>query len=86
MIRLPIRSYLCPEGSEAEQVLDDLGVVFGTNAEGEREVKLDPILMVAVLALQGKVFPMVSQLIELWQKENPEIPEKGEIDAESEEY
>ena len=40
--------------------------------------------MVAVLALQGKVFPMVSQLIELWQKENLEIAEKGEIDAENE--
>ena len=59
-------------------------MVFGKNADGEREVKLDPILMVAVLALQGKVFPMVSQLIELWQKENLEIAEKGEIDAENE--
>ena len=83
MIRLPIRSYLCPEGSEAEEVLDDLGVVFGTNAVGEREVKLDPILMVAVLALQAKVFPVVSQLIELWQKENLEQTEKGGTDADS---
>jgi len=83
MIRLPSRPYLCPEGSPAVQILEVLGVIFDVDDQGQRAVQLDPILMIAILALQGKYYPTVSSLIELWKKleENPqeENPtEKGE--------
>jgi len=69
MINLPTRTYQFPEDSPAIPILEKLGVVFGTETEGQRKVELDPILMVAVLALQGEVYPMVNQLIEIWKKE-----------------
>lgn len=74
MIRLPSRPYLCPEDSPATPILEELGVVFGVDDQGHRAVELDPILMVAILALQGKYIPTVSSLIELWKKleENPQ--------------
>jgi len=69
MINLPTRTYQFPDDSPAIAILEKLGVVFGTETEGQRKVELDPILMVAVLALQGETYPMVSQLIEIWKKE-----------------
>jgi len=77
MITLPSKPYTCPEGSSAVEILQQLGVVFGVNTDGEREVWLDPILMVAVLALQGKNYPAVSSLIELWKNEDSDDTEKG---------
>ena len=70
MERLPIRNYICPEGSTAEEVLEKLGVLLAENEEGEREIQLDPILMVAILALQGKNYPLVSLLIDKWREED----------------
>lgn len=73
MIKLPSKTYLLTEESPALQILEDLGVVMETNSEGQQAVELDPILMIALLALQGKVMPTVSSLIERWrnQEENP---------------
>jgi len=85
MINLPTRTYQFPEDSPAIAILEKLGVVFGTETEGQRKVELDPILMVAVLALQGEVYPMVSQLIEIWKKEKNKQVEQGEIDGRNEE-
>lgn len=70
MERLPTRNYVCPEGSPAEEVLEQLGVFFSKTEEGEREVQLDPILMIAILALQGKNYPLVSLLIDKWRDED----------------
>jgi hypothetical protein len=82
MIRLPSQTYFLTEDSPAVEILEELGVVFDVDDEGQRAVQLDPILMVAILALQGKYYPTVSSLIELWknQEENPqkEPTEKGE--------
>jgi hypothetical protein len=83
MIRLPSQTYFLTEDSPAVEILEELGVVFDVDDEGQRAVQLDPILMIAILALQGKHMPTVSSLIELWKKleENPqeENPtEKGE--------
>lgn len=72
---LPTRSYICPEGSPAEEVLAMLGIHLAENEQGEREVQLDPILMVAILALQGKNYPLVSLLIDKWRKEDQEEKE-----------
>jgi len=85
MINLPTRTYQFPEDSPAIAILEKLGVVFGTETEGQRKVELDPILMVAVLALQGEVYPMVSQLIEIWKKEKNKQVEQGEIDGRNQE-
>ena len=85
MINLPTRTYQFPEDSPAIAILEKLGVVFGTETEGQRKVELDPILMVAVLALQGEVYPMVSQLIEIWKKEKNKQVEKGEINGRNQE-
>ena len=85
MINLPTRTYQFPEDSPAIAILEKLGVVFGTETEGQRKVELDPILMVAVLALQGEVYPMVSQLIKIWKKEKNKQVEQGEIDGRNEE-
>ena len=72
MITLPTKIYLCPEGSPAVEILQELGVIFDINTDDQCEVKLDPILMVAILALQGKNYPAVRSLIELWEEEeNP---------------
>jgi hypothetical protein len=73
MIRLPSHTYFLTEDSPATPLLEELGVVFDVDDEGQRAVELDPILMVAILALQGKYYPTVSSLIELWknQEENP---------------
>ena len=59
------------------------GFVFDVDDEGQHAVELDPILMIALLALQGKHYPTVSSLIELWKKleEDPQeenTTEKGE--------
>lgn len=70
MERLPTRNYICPEGSPAEEVLAKLGVHLTENEDGEREVQLDPILMVAILALQGKNYPLVALLIDRWREED----------------
>jgi hypothetical protein len=82
MIRLPSQTYFLTEDSPAVEILEELGVVFDVDDEGQRAVQLDPILMIAILALQGKYYPTVSSLIELWknQEENPqkEPTEKGE--------
>jgi len=83
MIRLPSKTYLLTEDSPAMPILEALGVVFDVDDEGQRAVQLDPILMVALLALQGKYMPSVSSLIERWKKleENPQeekSTEKGE--------
>lgn len=83
MIRLPSQTYFLTEDSPAVEILEELGVVFDVDDEGQRAVQLDPILMIAILALQGKYYPTVSSLIKLWknQEENPqeENPtEKGE--------
>ena len=83
MIRLPSQPYFLTEDSPAVEILEELGVVFDVDDEGQRAVQLDPILMIAILALQGKYYPTVSSLIKLWknQEENPqeENPtEKGE--------
>ena len=85
MINLPTRTYQFPEESPAIAILEKLGVTFGTETEGQRKVELDPILMVAVLALQGEVYPMVSQLIEIWKKEKIKQVEQGEMDGRNEE-
>jgi hypothetical protein len=81
---LPTRTYQFPEESPAIAILEKLGVNLGTDTEGQRKVELDPILMVAVLALQGEIYPMVSQLIEVWKKENSTQTEQGEIDGRNE--
>ena len=83
MIRLPSRTYFLTEESPVTEVLGELGVVFDVDDEGQRAVELDPILMIALLALQGKHIPTINSLIELWKKleENPpeeEPTEKGE--------
>ena len=83
MIKLPSKTYILTEDSPATPILEELGVVFDVDDEGQRAVELDPILMIALLALQGKHMPTVSNLIELWEKleENPqedEPTEKGE--------
>ncbi len=83
MIKLPSQTYFLTEDSPATPLLEALGVVFDVDDEGQRAVQLDPILMVALLALQGKYMPTVSSLIELWKKleENPQeekSTEKGE--------
>ena len=83
MIKLPSKTYFLTEDSPATPILEALGVVFDVDEEGQHAVELDPILMVALLALQGKHMPTVSSLIELWKKleENPpeeEPTEKGE--------
>ena len=70
MERLPPRKYFCPAGSTAEEVLEKLGILLAENEEEERHIQLDPILMVAILALQGKDFPLVSQLIDMWREED----------------
>lgn len=70
MEKLPTRSYLCPEGSPAEEVLAQLGIRLAENEHGEREVLLDPILMVAILALQGKRYPLVALLMDRWREED----------------
>jgi len=75
MSTLPSRTYLCPEGSSAVEILEELGVFFGEDAEGQRAVQLDPILMIAVLALQGKSYPAVSSLIELWKDQETTLEE-----------
>jgi hypothetical protein len=82
MIILPSKTYFLTEESSALQILEMLGVVLETDSEGKQAVELDPILMIALLALQGKVMPTVSSLIERWrnQEENPteELIEKGD--------
>ena len=83
MMKLPSKTYFLTEDSPATPILEALGVVFEVEEDGQRAVELDPILMVALLALQGKYMPTVSSLIERWKnlEENPqeEIPtEKGE--------
>lgn len=82
MIKLPSKTYFLTEESSALQILEKLGVVMETNSEGQQAVELDPILMIALLALQGKVMPTVSSLIERWrnQEENSteEPIEKGD--------
>lgn len=78
MIRLPSRPYLCPEDSPATPILEELGVVFGVDDQGQRAVELDPILMVAILALQGKYYPTVSNLIEFWKEQEENPTEQGE--------
>jgi hypothetical protein len=45
------------------------------NVEGQREVQLDPILMIAILALQGKNYSSVSSLLDLWKKEETNVSE-----------
>jgi len=84
MERLPTRKYFCPEGSTAEEVLEKLGVLLDENEEGEREVQLDPILMVAILALQGQQYPLVSLLIEKWREEDL-LEEIEQLEKEQEE-
>lgn len=84
MEKLPTRSYLCPEGSPAEEVLAQLGIRLFENEHGEREVLLDPILMVAILALQGKQYPLVALLVDRWREENL-AKETEEPEEESEE-
>jgi len=85
MINLPTRTYQFTDDSPAIAILEKLGVVFGTETEGQRKVELDPILMVAVLALQGEIYPMVSQLIEIWKKEKNKQAEQGEINGRNQE-
>jgi mannitol/fructose-specific phosphotransferase system IIA component (Ntr-type) len=84
MERLPTRNYICPEGSSAEEVLEKLGVLLAENEEGERQVQLDPILMVAILALQMKDYPLVSQLIDKWRDEDL-LEEIEQLEKEQEE-
>jgi len=84
MEKLPTRNYICPEGSPAEEVLEKLGVLLSENEEGEREVQLDPILMVAILALQGKNYPLVSLLIDKWRDEDL-LEEIEQLEKEQEE-
>ena len=78
MIKLPSKTYFLTGESQALQILEELGVVLEIDSEGQQAVELDPILMIALLALQGKIMPTVSSLIERWrnQEENPqeEIP------------
>jgi len=83
MIKLPSKTYFLTEDSPATPILEALGVIFDVEEDGQHAVELDPILMVALLALQGKYMPSVSSLIERWKnlEENPPegIPtEKGE--------
>ncbi len=78
MIKLPSKTYLLTEDSPAAPILEALGVVFGDDEDGQRVVELDPILMVALLALQGKYMPTVSSLIKLWKKLEENPTEKGE--------
>lgn len=85
MINLPTRTYQFPVDSPAISIMEKLGVVFGKETEGQRKVELDPILMVAILALQGEVYPMVSQLIEIWKNEKDKQVEQGEINGRNQE-
>ena len=78
MIRLPSQTYFLTEDSPATPILEELGVVFDIDDKGQRAVELDPILMVAILALQGKYYPTVSSLIELWKNQEENPTEKGE--------
>ncbi len=78
MIRLPSQTYFLTEDSPAVEILEELGVVFDVDDEGQRAVQLDPILMIAILALQGKYYPTVSSLIELWKNQEENPTEKGE--------
>ena len=84
MEMLPTRKYFCPEGSSAEEVMEKLGIPLAENEEGEREVQLDPILMVAILALQGQSYPLVSQLIDMWRDEDL-LEEIEQLEKEQEE-
>jgi hypothetical protein len=84
MERLPTRSYICPEGSSASGVLQKLGILLSENEAGEMEVQLDPILMVAILALQGKNYPLVSLLIDTWRDEDL-LEEIEQLETEQEE-
>jgi len=81
MIKLPSKTYFLTEDSPALPILEALGVVFDVDEGGQHAVELDPILMVALLALQGKYMPTVSSLIERWKnlEENPqeETPTKN---------
>jgi hypothetical protein len=70
MEKLPTRTYICPAGSPAAEILLQLGILLTENEEGEKEVLLDPILMVAILALQGQQYPLVSLLIDKWRDED----------------
>jgi hypothetical protein len=70
MEKLTTRTYICPEGSPAEAILSQLGILLEENEDGERAVQLDPILMVAILALQGKVYPLVALQINRWRDED----------------
>lgn len=85
MIHLPTRTYQFPAESPAIPILEKLGVTFGTETDGQRKVELDPILMIAVLALQGETYPMVSQLIEIWKKEKNKQAAQGEMNGRNQE-
>jgi hypothetical protein len=80
MIKLPSQTYYLTEDSPASPILEELGVVIEVDSEGKCAVELDPILMIALLALQGKYMPTVSSLIELWRNQQEEISneEQGE--------
>ena len=78
MTNLPSRSYLFPTESEAKEALENIGVEITDGTEGQIKVVLDPILMVGFLALEGKVFPSVSKLIDEWKKEKTK---KGEANG-----
>ena len=75
MEQLPTREYECVEGSPAAEKLEMLGVFW---VQGRRVVRLDPILMAALLSLQGKVVPVVSNLITRWKKEDEVRKEEHE--------
>jgi hypothetical protein len=75
MEQMPTREYECEEGSPAAEMLETLGVFL---VQGRRVVRLDPILMAALLALQGKVVPVVSNLITRWKKEDEVRKEEHE--------
>jgi hypothetical protein len=75
MEQLPTREYECKEGSPAAEMLEMLGVFL---VQGRRVVRIDPILMAALLALQGKVVPAVSTLIRRWRAEDEEAKEEHE--------
>jgi len=76
MIKLPSKTYFLTEESPALQILEELGVVLEIDPEGQQAVELDPILMIALLALQGKVMPTVSSLIERWKNQEEDPPEE----------
>ena len=75
MEQLPTREYECQEGSPAAEMLETLGVIL---VQGRRVVRLDPILMAALLALQGKVVPAVGKLIRRWRAEDETKKEEHE--------